>query len=105
MLKRKSTSTWICHTNKCISVFESVDVFSSLPIALSSRKYMYILTNLKLILLYTKCCFICRALFTSQEAPEDDPQCGVEMLKEVCHLENKNAFIIFLKPLKDNMGV
>lgn len=24
-----------------------------------------------------------RALFTSQEAPEDDPVCGVEMLKEV----------------------
>lgn len=24
-----------------------------------------------------------RALFTSQEAPEDDPQCGVDMLKQV----------------------
>ncbi|XP_052091066.1 glucokinase regulatory protein-like [Mytilus californianus] len=34
-----------------------------------------------------------KALFTSQEAPEDDPQCGIEMLKEVTEGRNRVLFI------------
>ncbi|CAG2257794.1 unnamed protein product [Mytilus edulis] len=34
-----------------------------------------------------------KALFTSQEAPEDDPQCGIEMLKEATTGRNRVLFI------------
>lgn len=34
-----------------------------------------------------------KALFTSQEAPEDDPVCGVEMLKEITDGKTKVLFI------------
>ncbi|KAK3091035.1 hypothetical protein FSP39_016648 [Pinctada imbricata] len=34
-----------------------------------------------------------KALFTSQEAPEDDPICGKEMLQEICMNQRKVLFI------------